>query len=277
MGCTVTGNKKKVSASLRVLSSSLIAPLMVVTLLWYVLIKAVSLPKYLAKSPIDAFEFLFQGSQAAANRAVMLAALGDTLRDALLGFAGGMIVGLVVAYAVCLHPAVRQGAMPFALAARAVPLVAMTPLIALVFGYTLLSITLVGTIVVFFPTFVNVVGAVDSLPVASEDLITVFGGSRLQYLRYVAAPGTVTAIFASARIAGPGAILGAVFAEWLISGRGLGYMMVTASENSAFTELWMAVWLVTAASLIAYRLFGDLERTMVRILGLKEDSSISHA
>lgn len=253
-----------IALAARVFSRSLVTPLLGVTILWFAFIEVGGMPRYLAKSPIDAFEFLFQGADASANRALMESALAVTLKDAGLGFLGGMTTGILAAYVVALHRVIRQSIMPFALAARAVPLVAMTPLIALVFGFTLFSIAAVGSIVVFFPTFVNVSGAIDDLPLASEDLVAVFGGRRVHYVRYVAVPASTRAILASARIAGPGAILGAVFAEWLISGQGLGYMMVTASENSAFTQLWLAVWLVTAMSLILYSVFGDLERAFVR-------------
>lgn len=235
-----------------------VVPVALVTLLWLGVIEALHLPAYLAKTPMSAYRYLFSSLGSGVHRHIMLVALGVTMRDAALGFIAGMALGLSVAYGINLFRTLRQAAMPFAIAARAVPLVAMTPLIALLFGYNLFSITVVGAIVVFFPTFVTVAGALESLPRGSEDLVTVFGGTRFKYLIYVGAPGTVTALFAAARIAAPGAVLGAVFAEWLISGKGLGYMMVTASETSAFDELWLAVWLVAVVSIMLYNVFGQI-------------------
>ncbi len=48
-------------------------------------------------------------------------------------------------------------------------------------------------------------------------------------LRKVQFPSALPALFASARIAAPLALVGALLAEWLATGQGLGYLMLTSS------------------------------------------------
>ena len=236
------------------LGFGVLAPATALVGLWFAVIDGLHLPSYFAKSPIAAWQYFISNPDAGANRSALVNALAVTGRDAALGFLGGMVLGFVTSYLTVLSRRVKQTMLPFALAARAVPLVAMTPIIALVFGYSLTAVTVVGTIVVFFPTFVMMVEALGVLPRSGEDLIAAFGGTRWDRVVKLAIPGTVRAAFAAARIGAPGAVIGATFAEWLISGHGIGYLMVSASETSAFDDLWASVFVMTLLSIVLYNL-----------------------
>src|SRR4051794_41464975 len=98
--------------------------------------------------------------------------------------------------------------MPVAITLRSVPLVAMTPLIALIFGRGYLGVTAVVSIVTFFPTLVNVAIGLRSAPALACDLVRVSGGGALMVMRKVRLPYAGPAFFASARIAAPAAIGG---------------------------------------------------------------------
>ena len=92
-----------------------------------------------------------------------------------------MVAGTVAAVAAALAFALwraRTDGLPIAMALRAVPLVAMTPLIALVFGRGLLSVTVIAGIVTFFPVLVNVSLALRAVPASALDLMHAYGGSR---------------------------------------------------------------------------------------------------
>lgn len=242
------------------LAVGVIAPAAGLVAVWFGVVNGLHLPAYFAKSPVAAWQYFVSSPSAVANRQVIVQALGTTGRDAALGFVAGMLVGLAAAYLTVFSERIKAALMPFALAARAVPLVAMTPLIALAFGYGLSSVTVVGAIVVFFPTFVAMVEALNAVPRSGEELIEVFGGTRWDRLIKLAVPGTVRAVFASARIGAPGAVIGATFAEWLITGRGIGYLMVSASETSDFNDLWASVFLVTLLSIVLYNLVAFLQK-----------------
>ena len=52
----------------------------------------------------------------------------------------------------------------------------------------------------------------------------------------------------------PGAITGALLAEWLITGQGIGSMVVNAVGQSENNLVWACVLVVTLASLALYLL-----------------------
>jgi ABC-type nitrate/sulfonate/bicarbonate transport system permease component len=141
----------------------------------------------------------------------------------------------------------------------------MTPLIALVFGRGLMCVTVIAGIVTFFPTLVNVTLALRATPQASIDLFQAYGASQLTTLRKVQLPSALPAVFASLRIAAPLALVGALLAEWLATGTGLGDLMVESSSLSNFNMLWAATALVTVYSVFLYTAISGVEkRVLVR-------------
>jgi sulfonate transport system permease protein len=228
--------------------------------LWDGTLRLFRLNPYFAKSPADVWDYLFSGSTAAQNRSALLSALWTTLRDAGFGFVLGGALACLVAGIVVLSRRLEREIMPWAITLRAIPLVAIAPLLSLAFGRGILAAMAVCALVTFFPTLVLVVGGLKSASSSSVDLVTALGGGQWMVMRKVRIPSAVPALFASARIAAPVALLGAVVAEWTVTGNGLGYVMIIGSETSAFAQLWAAVALTTAVSLLLYGLVGIAAR-----------------
>lgn len=58
--------------------------------------------------------------------------------------------------------------------------------------------------------------------------------------------------------------MGALLAEWLATGDGIGFLMLRASTTANYDRLWSAVVLVTAVSLLAYALAAAAENALSR-------------
>ncbi|MCG1037844.1 ABC transporter permease subunit, partial [Polaribacter sp. DS7-9] len=141
-------------------------------------------------------------------------------------------------------PGLERAAMPFAIILRSMPLVALTPLIVLLFGRGLFGVTVLITLVTFFPTLVTVILGLRAAPEGAIDVIRASGGSPLSAALRVRLMYAVPAITASARIAIPAAVSGAMLAEWLATGDGLGNMITLAAVNADYFTLWSAGALV---------------------------------
>jgi ABC-type nitrate/sulfonate/bicarbonate transport system permease component len=163
--------------------------------------------------------------------------------------------------------------MPVAIALRSVPLVAMTPLIALIFGRGLWSVTVIAGIVTFFPTLVNVVVGLRSAPSQSIDVVHAYGGNSWTIIRKVALLAALPSLFASARIAAPLALLGAVLAEWLATGKGLGALMLNSTTTSRYDTLWAAVVVITVVSILVYGIIALIESAVLNLLGQSTSTS----
>jgi len=241
--------------------------LIVILLAWPASLWALDVSPFVGKTPLQVWEYLVTDSDASANLSVLLGALGQTLADAGLGFAAGLGGAILVAALFTILPSAEHAFMPIAMLMRSVPLVAMAPVIILVFGRGTLTIAVMGGLIVFFPALVNLTFALRSTPAAMTDLAQVYGAGRAKELLLVRLPACVPALFSSIRIAVPGAIAGALLAEWLATGQGIGYSIISAIGTSDNTQVWACVVLVTGASLALYGLATLAERATYRRWG----------
>ncbi|GAA2678364.1 ABC transporter permease [Actinoplanes palleronii] len=226
---------------------------------WQLLVKGFDLDPFLTRGPLDVWNYLTDPANTA-ERALLREASQVTAVDAFLGLIGGAVAALVTAIAFALWRSVEQTLLPIAMALRAVPLVAMTPLIALIFGRGLLAVTVIAGIVTFFPVLVNVSLALRSVPKSSVDLMRAYGASPFATLFRVQLPGALPALFAALRVAAPLALVGALLAEWLATGKGLGYLMLAAVTTFELDRMWTGVTIVTVASIVLYTLISVIEQ-----------------
>jgi len=258
------------AALLRRLLSSLgfmILSLVVVLVLWEAFINLYHIQSEIAKSPIDVWRYLFTQRasstanlrSAAGNRQVLFGDLRTTLRDAGIGYVAGIVLGLAVACLFVMQRTIRQTFLPIAIVLRAMPLVALAPQLTLIFGRGLLCVGVIGGIVCFFPALINIMHGLRSTPTAMIDLMTSYGVSRFKTLRTVIIPSALPSIFASLRINVPASMIGALLAEWLVTGQGSGQEMLTVENTFDFGELWSAVVLVTLVTIIAYSIVSAIE------------------
>jgi ABC-type nitrate/sulfonate/bicarbonate transport system permease component len=239
--------------------SSLIIGLAFTTVLWWVFVSIIDANPLVTKNPVDVWRYLFTEVEAGAHRALILRELGTTIRDAMLGYVSGTIAATIVASVFVLRRGVEATFMPLAMLLRSVPLVAMVPIITLIFGRSILAVTIISGIVTFFPSLVNITLGLRSAPGYAADLVSAYGGSKMTVLRKVRLPFAMSWLFASMRIAVPGAVIGALLAEWLATGRGLGYFMLKMQSSFDYTAIWAAVAVLTFTSLLLYAFVGILE------------------
>jgi ABC-type nitrate/sulfonate/bicarbonate transport system permease component len=230
---------------------------------WWLFLAVFHIKPFIGKTPTDVWHYLVTSPQAAAHRRQIFHESLTTLRDAGLGMIAGTIAAVASAVAFNLWRPVERTFMPMAMVLRSVPLVAMTPLIVLIFGRDLRAVTVIAGIVTFFPTLVNVSLALRWTPKESMDLCQAYGATPVKTLWKVQVPNALPALLASLRIAAPLSLVGALLAEWLATGKGLGYKILQSGALSDYTGLWSRVALVTLYSVLLYKLIGMAERRVL--------------
>lgn len=239
----------------RIIGRSLLSAAFVIAIilgLWVAGLRLFDVPVFVGKGPAEVWEYLFELPAAGENRSELLVQLRQTLLDAGVGFVAGMTAAVVVASGIVLSKGVEAAVMPMAMVLRSVPLVALAPIIALIFGNGYGVVAAMSGIVVLFPALVNIVFGLRSVSPQMSDLVHVYGGNGWVALRKIAFPSALPALFASIRISVPGAITGALLAESLSTGKGIGNAVVIASAGSANSKVWALVVVVTLASVVLY-------------------------
>ena len=264
-------------AILRGLGASLLTfvlTIVVVLGLWVGIISLFGLSPYIAKGPVDVWNYLFTAPAAAENRAELGAALLVTLGNAFIGFVSGLVVALLGASLFQLSKGIEHALLPVAMLLRSVPLIAMAPVIILVFGRDWATVAVMGGIVVLFPALVSIAFGLKSASPQMNDVVTVYGGNAWTALRKVALPSSLPSFFAAVRISVPGAITGALLAEWLATGAGIGNLVNGYIPQARFSGLWAAVVVVTLVSLVLYNLVQIAENVVLARMGMHPDKRV---
>ena len=241
--------------------------LVVVAALWLFSLWALDVTPYIGKNPIDVFNFLFNSEKATANRELVFGALGQTMIDASIGFSFGILFATLVSILFTLSKGIEQALMPIAMLFRSVPLIAMAPIIILIFGRAEITVAVMGAIVVLFPALVNIVFGLRSVSPAMYDLASVYGANKLTILRTVAFPSSLPSFFAAVKISVPGAITGALLVEWLATGSGIGYGIVSAVGRAKANEVWAYVVVITLVSILLYNIVALIEQSVLARFG----------
>ncbi|MCE0764933.1 ABC transporter permease subunit [Pseudonocardia kujensis] len=254
--------------------ASVIGSVVAILLVWEAFLAVFDVSPFIGKRPLDVLAYL-------TGPKVDWAALGAdaaiTVRDSLLGLTGGALVAFTVAAMFSLVPWLGSVLMPVALAMRAVPLVALTPVVVLAFGRGFAGVLVIAAIVSFFPTLVGVVDAFRRTPAEIVDVVRATGGSRWQVLRRVQVVTAIPVLFTSMRAAAPLAVAGALLAEWLATGQGFGSSMSLSLSTSNYLLLWSQVVLATTMCAALYFAVGLLERGLLTLLAHERRDSATTA
>lgn len=257
------GDETTVSRVLLTLGRSLLTFAVVTALLlglWVGFLRWFDVNPYVGKSPSDVWNWITDAEQGAARREELFDATGETLFEALRGFVVGLGVALGAAIAFTLSRALERAVLPIALALRSVPIVAMVPLLAYVFGRGTLGGLVIISIIVFFPALVLVSNGLRSVRPEALELLRAYDAGPVTQLVKIRLPSAIPSIVASAKVCAPLAILGAILNGWLSTGKGLGYLMNSSTITAEYSKLWAAVVVVTVASMLFAAVVSSLEQ-----------------
>jgi ABC-type nitrate/sulfonate/bicarbonate transport system permease component len=233
-------------------------------LIWWGILKGFGVSPVIAKTPLAVWQYLFSAPDAADSRAAILQALKESLPPAGIGLLIALTVALSLAVMGMLWRALTSMLMPAALILQTMPLVALTPMIVLLFGRGIAATLIITVIVTFFPAFITIAQGLGQVPQASLDLLAVYGANRRQKLALVSLPMSLPYLCAAARLVAPASLLGVMIAEWLATGYGLGNLLNTARGELDYGMIWAVAFVAVAVSVGFYQLVKLLEDAVLR-------------
>jgi NitT/TauT family transport system permease protein len=190
-----------------------------------------------------------------------------TIVEVALGFVVGAGAGLLAGYALARWRTVERVASPYLVAAQAVPILALAPLLALWFGPGLLAKVVICGLIVFFPVAVATMVGIRSVDPGLLELARSLRATQGRILIDVEIQAALPSILGGLRVGVTLAVVGAIVGEWAGADKGLG-VLVNLARGSLFDIPLMFATLVTIALLgvVCYGLVVLAER---RLVGLR--------
>lgn len=237
--------------------------------LWWALVASSGAPAMLAKTPGALADYLFLSPQAAVARAKLWAALAQTLPMTFAGMAAGLGFAFALAMTSVLRPGIVRALLPVALVTQTMPLVALTPLLVLIFGRGPELILWVTVSVTFFPAFVTMAQGLAMVPQAALDVPRAYGANAWTRLRLVSIPASAPYVFLAIRLAVPRALLGVMIAEWLATGTGLGNLLNQSRGYLDYAMIWAVAAVSVILSVLFYQAVVWIEQRVLARLGMR--------
>lgn len=175
-----------------------------------------------------------------------------TASGALQGFAWGNGLAIALAILVMLVPPIESLATQLAILSYCTPLLALGPIILVVFGGRTPTVFL-AAMYCFFTTMVGTVSGLRSADRTSLDLVRAYGGGRWQRLRRVQLIAALPNTLAALKIAAPSAVLGAIIGEYLGGiDSGIGVALTAAQTSYNVPRTWGMALAAAALAGIGY-------------------------
>lgn len=183
-----------------------------------------------------------------------------TALGALQGFLWGNGLAIALAAAIVLVPRIEPLATQLAVLSYCTPLVALGPIILVVFGGRTPTVFL-AAMYCFFTTMVGVVSGLRSADPTSLELVRVYGGGKWQQFYRVRAIAALPNTFAALKIAAPSAVLGAIIGEYLGGvDSGIGVALTAAQTAYNVPRTWGMALAAAGLAGLGYLMVAALAR-----------------
>ena len=221
---------------------SVVGAFVVFVAVWQVVVVVTGLPSYILPTPGEV-----------AGRFVTAWLDGTvwphfvtTMIEIGLGFALGVTLALVAGYGLARSALFERLASPYLVAAQAVPILVLAPLLVLWFGSGLLSKVVICALIVFFPVAIATMVGFRSVDARLLELGRSLRATKRQVLTTLEIPAALPNIFGGMRVGVTLAVVGAIVGEWAGANKGLA-VLINLARGSLFDIPLMFATLLTIA------------------------------
>ncbi|XRQ08613.1 ABC transporter permease [Actinomadura welshii] len=187
-----------------------------------------------------------------------------TLRATLKAFAIGLGLGLAGGVLFAFFDRTRVALYPYVLALQAFPKIAVAPLLIVWLGYGESPKVVIGASLAVFPVLTATFAGLTEIGKDELNLLRSIRATRLQELRYLRLPNSMSYIFPSLDLAILCALLGVITGEVVGSNSGLGYLIQERTVYGDSASVFAVLLILAAIGLVLSALALAVKRALPR-------------
>ncbi|MFF2449196.1 ABC transporter permease [Neobacillus sp. NPDC058068] len=194
----------------------------------------------------------------------LLTHTGVTLTETIVGFILGTLLGTILAAVLWWSPLLQKILDPYLVILNAMPKVALGPIliVALTPGYP--SIIAMGAIISVIITTIVVYTSFKEVDPNYVKVLRTFGASRIQCFKEAILPASFPTIISTLKVNVGLSWVGVIVGEFLVSSRGLGYMIIYGFQVFNFTLVFLSLLVIAVIATIMYQLVELLEKKLIK-------------
>ena len=190
-----------------------------------------------------------------------------TMMACVLGFTFGSLTGVLVAITFIHFSVVRTAYFPIAVFFNTIPILAIAPILVLIFGLGLLPKVIVAGLICFFPVLVNMLRGLEAVRPSELELMRMLSASEWEVFLRLRLPRALPYLFSALRIVATTSVIGAIVGEWIGSDAGLGALIIQSAFNYRSPLLYATIFASSSLAIAQFSLVVILERRIIRWVG----------
>ena len=190
--------------------------------------------------------------------------VGVTLTETVLGFILGTFLGTVLAAVLWWSPMISKILDPYLVILNAMPKVALGPILIVALGPGYLSIIAMGAIISIIITTIVVYTSFREVDPNYLKVLQTFGATRWQCFKEAILPASFPTIISTLKVNVGLSWVGVIVGEFLVSSRGLGYMIIYGFQVFNFTLVFLSLLVIAVFATIMYQLVELLEKKIIK-------------
>lgn len=231
-----------------------VASLAAMLVCWEVAVRVLDVPAYLLPAPSRVWTAAVELGPALPPHILA------TLVTVLSGFVLSAAISIPLGVCLSINKTVSEALYPLLVFANAVPVIAVAPIIVVMFGTGLESRLVTTLMVCFFPIMVATATGILDTPREYIDLGKSTGASFRTQLLTIRMPHAAPFIFSGLKIGISLSVIGAIVGEFITSQKGLGFLIVSATTNFDLAQAIAAVVVLALMSVVLYQVVQQVQR-----------------
>jgi NitT/TauT family transport system permease protein len=186
-----------------------------------------------------------------------------TFSEIVIGFCGGMALGLTCAVALWSSPFLYRVLDPFIVVLNGMPKIALVPIFYIWLGDRA-SIYAMAIAVSVFVTIIMLYTGFNAVDADKIKLVKLFGASQRQILWKIVLPASVPTMISTLKVNVGLALVGVVVGEFQASKAGLGYLITYGSQIFQMNLVMTSIVVLAAISSVLFIAIQTIETTVLR-------------
>ncbi|RDI44360.1 ABC transporter permease [Falsibacillus pallidus] len=187
-----------------------------------------------------------------------------TVTETIVGFLLGTLLGTLFAAILWWSPILSKILDPYLVILNAMPKVALGPILIVALGPGLTSIIAMGTIISVIITTIVIYTAFRGTDPNYIKVMQTFEANRWQIFRDAVLPSSFPSIISTLKVNVGLSWVGVIVGEFLVSSRGLGYMIIYGFQVFNFSLVLLSLLLIAVFATIMYQLVALLEKKLIK-------------
>jgi putative hydroxymethylpyrimidine transport system permease protein len=194
------------------------------------------------------------------NRALLGKHFAVTLGEALLGLSFSIVFGTLAAVCIEGSSLAQKTLYPLIVASQTIPIIALSPIMVMWFGYEIWSKVAVVILFTFFPIAVNTADGFRSADSGIGEVMRSMGARKRDLFMKWKLPSALPGFFTGLKMAATISVGGATLGEWLGGEAGLGMYTKRASNLLRGDAVFSGVLLLSLMGILLFMAAQALEK-----------------